>query len=313
MNLRLIAEYQIMMADEVRMRAYQAAIRRHCAGRTVCEVGVGLGPLSLMALEAGATRVYGIEAIEPVLHTTTSILRSLGYDERRFVPLHGMSYAIELPERVDVVISETLDSIGLGENTVAAMGDAARRFLKPGGTLLPSHLGCAAALAAPESYAAPLSFWRETMPARHGLDYSGLADAIGRVDQTLTVEPHEVHSEWTVWQEVDLADVRSFRDRTGFVLEVQRPGRITGIATAFVAAIGDQLLNTFPGQAGTHWKQGFLPLPRPVDAQPGDLVAVSVTLPNQRELTVSLQKRFVHVPASQAAAFRSRLPQPAPA
>ncbi|MEO0601561.1 MAG: hypothetical protein AAF211_09000, partial [Myxococcota bacterium] len=180
-------------------------------------------------------------------------------------------------------------------------------------TLLPSHLGCAAALAAPEAYAAPLSFWRETMPTRYGLDYSGLAKAIGKVDQTLTVAPDEVYSEWNVWQEVDLADARSLRDRSGFVLEVQRPGRITGIATAFVAAIGDQLLNTFPGRAGTHWKQGFLPLPKPVDAQPGDLVAVSLTLPDQRGLTVALQKRFVHVPASEAAAFRSRLPKPAPA
>ena len=61
MNRRQIEEYQAMMVDRVRMEAYRRAIGAVCPGKVVCEVGVGLAPLSLMALEAGATRVYAVE------------------------------------------------------------------------------------------------------------------------------------------------------------------------------------------------------------------------------------------------------------
>lgn len=307
MNLSEIRQYQTMMADDVRMRAYQSAIRESCPGRVVCEVGLGLGPLTLMALEAGATRVYGIEALPRVLETATSLIRSLGYDERRFVPVLGKSWDVALPERVDVVVSETLDSLGLGENTVATMSDAATRFLKPGGVLIPSHLTCAVALAAPAAFAAEQRFWSHTMRETWGLDYSALAAAMRQVDHTLQIGTAEVFSRWTPWQEIDLRDARSLRAQTGFVLEVQRAGHLTGVATAFVAAVGTEVLNTFPGQPGTHWHQGFMPLPQAVDAQPGDLLVASVTLPEARKLTVATKKRFVHVPAAQADAFRNQL------
>lgn len=306
MNLRMIRDYERMMADPVRMRAYAAAIREHCPGKVVCEVGVGLGPLSLMALQAGATRVYGIEALPHALELATGVIRANGFGDR-FVPVGGMSYDVELPERVDVVISETLDSSGLGENTVAAMSDAARRFLVPGGRLVPSHLGCAIALAAPAAFDERIRFWRETMFDEYGLDYSALGQGISVVDHNLDVAPDEVMSQWTTWQEVALADERTLRERTGLLIEVERPGRITGFATAFVAVVGDILLSTFPGQAGTHWQQGFMPFPEPIDAERGDLVCVSVKVPDQRDLTIALKKKVVHVPAAHADAFRAQL------
>jgi len=307
MNLRMIEDYRVMMADPVRMHAYHAAIRRHCPGRVVCEIGVGLAPLTLMALRAGASRVYGIEAVPAVLQTATQIVRAAGYGEDRFVPLQGMSYDVTLPERAGVVISETLDSTGVGENTVAAMSDAAARLLEPGGVLIPSHLGCAVALATPAAFDEQLRFWRDTMLVEHGLDYGALATALGAVDHTLAIASDEVMSEWQTWQEVTLSDAGSLREHTGVMLEVKRPGRITGFATAFVAVVGDALLDTFPGREATHWQQGFLPLPEPIEADVGDLVCASMTVPDQRDLTIALQRKVVHVPADQAAAFRARV------
>ena len=307
MNLRNIKEYKSMMADPVRMRAYQQAIREHCRGKVVCEIGLGLAPLSLMALQAGAERVYGIEALGPALQTGTGIVRAVGYDESRFIAMQGLSWDVELPERVDVVVSETLDSTGLGENTVATMTDAARRFLAPGGVLIPSHLGCSIALAAPAAFDEDQRFWRDTMLTEYGLDYGPLADALSVVDHTLDITTDEIFSEWSIWQEVTLAKPESLREKTGLVLEVGRPGRITGFATAFVAVVGDNLLSTFPGQAKTHWQQGFMPLPEPIEAEVGDLVCASMTVPDQRSLTIALKKRVVHVPAAQAEGFRAQL------
>jgi len=305
MNLRTIEEYRDMMADPVRMRAYQSAIRTHCPGVVVCEIGVGLGPLSLMALEAGATRVYGIEALEPVLDTATAIIREAGYGPDRFVPISGLSWDVELPERVDVVISETLDSVGLGENTVATMSDAARRFLAPGGVLVPHQLTCAIALAAPASFESRIRFWRDELEQQWGLDYRALGEALVRVDHTLPVEPDELFSAWKTWQDVDLANARTLQAQTLVAVPVTRPGRVTGFVTAFEATVGETTLGTFPGQADTHWKQGFLPLPSPHDVEAGDIVGLHLTVPDERALTVSMRRRVVHVPAEEASQYRS--------
>ena len=70
-----IFEYQSMMVDETRMLAYRRAIQRVCPGQVVCEIGVGLGPLSLMALQAGAKRVYGIEVAPDALELATRVIR----------------------------------------------------------------------------------------------------------------------------------------------------------------------------------------------------------------------------------------------
>ncbi|MEN0065286.1 MAG: class I SAM-dependent methyltransferase [Myxococcota bacterium] len=309
MNLRTVEEYRVMMADRDRMRIYQNAIRKHCPGQVVCEIGVGLAPLTLMALEAGAKRVYGIEALKPVLETATRIVRAAGYGPDRFVPLAGMSYEVELPERVDVVVSETLDSVGLGENTVACMSDVADRFLKPGGTMLPSHLGCAMALATPAAYDVDQRFWRETMKDDYGLDYASFADELSLLEYTLPIAPDEVKSEWATWQEVDLANPKSMAKNSGVLLEVRRAGRITGLATAFVAVIGDGMLDTFPGRSDTHWQQGFLPMAQPIDAVEGDLIAVSLTVPEHRALTLRMRRQILHVPAAHAAAFRRQVEQ----
>ena len=56
MDRRTIEDYKAMMADAGRMDAYRRAIAAVCPGKVVCEIGVGLAPLSLMALKAGAKR-----------------------------------------------------------------------------------------------------------------------------------------------------------------------------------------------------------------------------------------------------------------
>ena len=191
-----IDDYKKMMEDEIRMKAYQKAIGACCPGKTVCEIGVGLGPLSLMALKAGAVRVYGIERTRPLLEIATRIIRSNGFDETRFIPLHGMSTDVVLPEKVDLIISETLDNLGVGENTIHFMQDARRRFLEPGGSFLPRTLDCYIALGNPEGYRQELQFWTEKLEHAYGLDYRKMGEALSGTVHVFTVRPEELHSAW---------------------------------------------------------------------------------------------------------------------
>jgi SAM-dependent methyltransferase len=56
--------HQRLVADAVRVQTYQTAIFRHCAGRSVVEIGCGSGILSIFAAQAGARRVIAIEESE---------------------------------------------------------------------------------------------------------------------------------------------------------------------------------------------------------------------------------------------------------
>jgi protein arginine N-methyltransferase 1 len=49
----------------------------------------------------------------------------------------GNSFDIGLAREFDIVISETIGYLGYDENIVEIMADARRRFLKPGGKLIP--------------------------------------------------------------------------------------------------------------------------------------------------------------------------------
>jgi len=200
MDRRTIQDYRVMMADRVRMAAYQQAIASVCPGKVVCEIGVGLAPLSLMALEAGATRVYGIEISAETLAVAVQIMADNGYGPDRFVPIEGLSTRAELPERVDVLLSETLDSMGIGENTAMYMADARARFMAPDACFLPAALDCSVALASPAAYRDDISFWADEMPEVYGMRYGVAAEQFKNCKHTISVAADERLSEWEMWQ-----------------------------------------------------------------------------------------------------------------
>jgi len=212
-NERALRDYQALMRDSVRMDSYRRAIQQTCAGRVVCEIGVGLGPLSLMALDAGAKKVYGIEVNQDVLELAERVIRDNGYDRTRFVAIAGISSEVELPEKVDVVLSETLDGAAFGENTAVFMLDARDRFLKPAGIFIPQRIECYAALATPSSFGAQCDFWNDELTSSYGFDYSAVGRELNRHNQTVSIESDELYSDWTRWNEVEFRFPESFRAR----------------------------------------------------------------------------------------------------
>ncbi len=307
LDVRQLGDYRRMMADDVRMRAYQKAISLVCPGAIVCEIGVGLGPLSLMALEAGAERVYGIELDAAALSAATEVIRAHGHGPERFIPLQGLSERIELPERVDVIVSETLDSIGIGENTARYMADAKRRFLCDDGVFLPSRLECFFALAHPRAYVEELAFWVERMK-RYGMTFEGVADAQRCVKHTLDVQTHELLSEWTPWLDLRFDDPATFARVVPVLLEATRSGSVSGIATAFDATLAPGVhLRTFPEDPSTHWLRGFQPMPHNwIELGRSDLVYVEADVSSHAHPSVRCELRIVSGKAGAVRQFASR-------
>jgi amino acid adenylation domain-containing protein len=128
--------YHVMTADRVRMKAYRAVIERVVRGKCVVDVGTGADlALARLCLEAGAKRVYAIEMMEDAYRRARRLAEDLGVGDRLTV-LHGSAREIDLPEQVDICVSELIGTIGSSEGVVQILNDA-RRFLRPGGEMIP--------------------------------------------------------------------------------------------------------------------------------------------------------------------------------
>jgi len=128
----------LMLNDSIRMESFKKAIFEVVKqGDIVCDLGTGTGILAQWALEAGAKCVYGIDFNKNILETAKSNLVKFG---ERFIPLFGNFLNIQLPEKVDVIISETIGNFADNENCIFYLKDAKCRFLKSDGVMIPSNL-----------------------------------------------------------------------------------------------------------------------------------------------------------------------------
>ena len=92
------------------------------------DLGAGTGILSLFAARAGAARVYAVE------RTTVAVLAqelAAANGVAETVGIHGDIMDIELPERVDVIVSEWLGGFGIDEGMLVPVIAARDRW--PGG------------------------------------------------------------------------------------------------------------------------------------------------------------------------------------
>jgi hypothetical protein len=275
---RRLSDHLTLLRDSARMGAYQAALQPAlCRDKIVLEIGVGLAPLTLMALRAGARRVYGIEADQPTLRQATAIVAANGFADR-FVPLHGLSSELDLPERADVLIGEILDDFGPAEGILTFYDDARERLLKPTAAFVPSRLRCFGALARPRAIDDDRALLA-ALSRDHGLDYRSLDSLLLR-RHALPLRDGDILSDWVCWQDFDLADVAaSFRTRGVHRLTAHTAREALGVCFAWSAQLSDEVeLSTLPDSSQTHWGALFFPLPSPLDLQVNQSVTLELGL-----------------------------------
>jgi protein arginine N-methyltransferase 1 len=251
------------------METYRAALEAVAPGKVVLDLGAGLGPLTFMALRAGARKVYAIER-GPIVDLTRRVALHMGFIDR-ITFVQGLSTQIDLPERVDIIVSETLGSLGIEENTAEFMIDARDRFLAPGGIILPNRLRVFLGLVQDPGYDAEIAFWKDA----YGLDYSPIIEYASQRKRTVSLPPDALLSAPQLLCDLDFYALRQSTFSRFFTFVIQRPGLLNGFSGWFEAGFTDTLkLDTSPGQENTHWKQAILPLSRPFNVSPGDEVFV---------------------------------------
>jgi amino acid adenylation domain-containing protein len=263
--------YHAMTHDERRNACYRAAIARLVPDKTVVDIGTGAdGLLARFCIEAGARRVYAIEMLAEPFKRTTDLLVRLGL-ERKVHLIYGDSTRIELPEKVDVCVSELLGMIASGEGAAVILNDA-RRFLKPGGVMIPGRSTTRIAAASlPEALAHEPRFTEISGPyvARifeqtgHPFDVRVCIDNFPK---------SHLLSNSTVFETLDFTSFVAPEFRTDIHLTITRAGKLDG----FLLWLN---VETTPGEHldvladRTHWLPVFFPVFSPaVAVRPGDII-----------------------------------------
>lgn len=125
----------VCLADKKRTLAFKKAIESTVKkGDVVLEIGTGTGILSLFAIEAGAKKVYAVEADENLCGLLKKAFKS-----KNIELIIGDGRTVELLSKVDVIICEMI-STGLIDELQLPVINNVLRFLKPRGSVIPSKM-----------------------------------------------------------------------------------------------------------------------------------------------------------------------------
>lgn len=264
----LLANHTILLKDQLRMQAYDRAIRAAIKpGDTVADIGCGLGVLSHLAVQAGAAKVYAIEYDPSTLMLAQRIAEPHKWSSK-IQWKHGLSGDLKIP-KVDVIISETLGSLGLDENCLPTLLDARRRFLKPSGIIIPRAVTLHFAPVEISSWNSDAHFLQNVA----GVNYLPDTPDLVIPARVLAIEPQHLLAEAKASATIDFLHETSpiFNFSTEFT--VSRTGVLSGFAGWFNLNLhGDINLMTSPADPETHWQQGFLPLRNPQPVKKGQTI-----------------------------------------
>ncbi|KAK2858617.1 hypothetical protein Q5P01_003237 [Channa striata] len=273
--------HEEMIADHVRTSTYRTAILRNSEsirGKVVLDVGAGTGVLSVFCAQAGAKKVYAVEACS-IAEQAAKIVRHNKLEDRIEV-IRGTVETAELPEKVEVIVSEWMGYALLHESMLNSVLYARDKWLKPGGLILPSKAELFIAPVSDPVLEDRLHFWY-TVKEQYGVDMSCMSDFARRclMNSDITVNAvtvEDVLSHPARFAELDLYAVTAEELRSvggHFRCESFGSAAVNAFCVYFTVTFPcpDKpqaqalVLSTSPFKAETHWKQAVLYLDAPVD------------------------------------------------
>jgi protein arginine N-methyltransferase 1 len=264
-----IEYHRTLLADRVRNRAFHAALKRRIVpGKTtVADIGAGTGFLGFLAARLGAKRVDLYEAAE-IADLARKLMSDNGFANCRIAAVHSTEVAD--PERVDLVVCETLGNYPFEENIIATLNDARRRYLNAGGTIIPQGVRQFVCPVTAERLYAELAIWDAI---GCGVDF-GPAKVMSLNNiyvRTLRGEDLlEGGAAAQVWDEVAF-DRRNRTTRAGAAQwRLRAPATVCGLALWWTAELAPGVtLSTSPDAPHTHWEQLYLPVLAPIAVRRG--------------------------------------------
>ncbi len=247
-----------LLLDKARCDAYGEAIHRIVKpGDVVVDLGAGTGLLSFFALQAGARHVYAIE-MSDIADAAAELIAANGFEDR-ITLIRKNSKKVRLPERCDVLVTETLSAFCFdAENIIEFVADARERFLKPGARIVPETA---------DTFLMPFSsdaFGAGRLPQRYyDLDFKpfskrlfksyGIARASGQPFVALSQPAPTYH--------IDFRKDSQNPGKTFAPFRIIADGRLDGFLGWFEARLCEGVtLSNSPYLPLTHWGQLYLPI-----------------------------------------------------
>lgn len=285
-----LSQQQNMMQDFVRTSTYQKAILDNpsdFAGKVVMDVGAGSGILSFFAQQAGAKRVYAVEASSIAVHAAKLVAANKVDDVIKVIS--GKIEEITVPEQVDVIISEPMGYMLLNERMLETFLHA-KKFLKPGGKMFPSRGDLHVAPFTDEALYMEqfnkVNFWYQEY--FHGVNLSTLRDsAMTEYFRQPIVDTFDINI-CTAKTQRHVIDFQTAHETDLHRIEIPlefhmlSSGTVHGLAfwfdVAFIGSNNTVWLSTAPTQPLTHWYQVRCLLSQPIFAKQGQVMTGRVLM-----------------------------------
>lgn len=262
-----LRDFGAMIADAGRFGAYAKAIEAAVRpGDTVAEIGCGPGVFSLLACRAGARRVFAIESDDSI-QFARQLAAANGFTDR-IEFFQSDSRKTELPERVNVIVSDIRGVLPLHDHAIPSMEDARQRLLAAGGIIIPQRDMLKAAIIEAEEYYSHLtSPWRKSVPE---LDLSPSLLPILNQSYSSSFKNEQLLTRAQDWGLLDYSVGAATRVAAELDFYAARDGTAHGVCLWFEAKLFEEIGYTSgPGTAGTVYGQVFLPWLEPVAVAKG--------------------------------------------
>ena len=284
-----------MLGDQPRTLAYRKAINRHrdvFIGKTVLDVGCGTGILSLFCAKDGqAKKVFAVDGSVDIGSVTTEIVKI--NDSNNIISVFiGKIEDIELPEKVDIILSEWMGTFLVFEFMIDSVLCARDKWLKSDGIIWPSNAKLfIVPCSAKKAYDEKVTVWSN----QYGFDFSPI---LGRVKTEFLDRPlhnYELDQEDCLSQSAVVLDIdmKTFsRENLELMTEqfefvIRKKGTFHGLCAWFSVIFGGvpvtdisdyEMLSTGPDHERTHWKQNLFLLDEPILVNTGNFISGSATL-----------------------------------
>jgi type I protein arginine methyltransferase len=279
----VLDEHREYLSDKLRLELFRKAIRQTVKpGDVVMDLGAGTGILGLFACEAGARRVYAVDA-GGMIQVARELARANGFGDR-VIGIQGLSMRIDLPEKVDVIVADQIGHFGFEAGVLEYFRDGAARFLKPGGKTVPRSVSLhTGAVTYPRGWR-NATFWSK-QPA--GFDFSPAQKIASNTGYPTETKLLKLISNGGQLIKLDAtAAPLNFSAET--IVRIAQKATMHGLAGWFSSELAPGIIMTNnPGATRRINRRAvFLPIGRPVSVVRGDNVAITMNItPEQTMVT----------------------------